>query len=124
MRVLFWSEQFWPTVGGVEIFASRLLPALCERGYEVIVVTSHGSLDLPDRDRYRGIPIFRFPFYQALAERNIAQMMELKRQVIELKRSFHPDLVHLNLTGPSVYFHLQTADAHLAPLASIIASTL
>jgi len=88
MRVLFWSEQFWPTIGGIEVWSSRLLPALSERAYEFIVVTSHGSLDLPDKGRYRGIPIFRFPFCQALAERNIAQMIELKRQATDLNAAF------------------------------------
>lgn len=116
VRVLFWSEQFWPTIGGIEVWSANLLPALRERGYEIIVVTSHGSLDLPDTAQYKGIPIFRFPFWKALLDRNIDQLMELKRQVARLKRSFEPHLVHFNLTGPSVYFHVETAHAHGAPL--------
>jgi hypothetical protein len=52
MRVLFWSEMFWPYIGGVQVLSSKLLPALQQRGYEFTVVTSHGSLDLPDKADY------------------------------------------------------------------------
>jgi glycosyltransferase involved in cell wall biosynthesis len=116
MRVLFWSEFFWPYVGGIEVWSGRLLPALMNRGYEFAVVTSHGSLDLPNAALYEGIPIFRFPFWTALTERKIDQLRELPRQVADLTRRFQPDLIHMNLTGPIVYFYLQTAEAHQAPV--------
>jgi len=32
MRVLFWSEQFWPNIGGIEVWGARLLGALQQRG--------------------------------------------------------------------------------------------
>lgn len=115
-RVLFWSEQFWPNIGGVEVWASRLLPALSKRGYEFIVVTAHSGLDLPDTGTYKGIPIYRFPFRTAFANSDVHLLMELKRRVGQLKRSFAPHLVHLSFTGPSAYFQLLTAHAHPAPL--------
>ena len=31
MRVLFWSELFWPCIGGAEVFATKLILALQER---------------------------------------------------------------------------------------------
>ena len=46
IRVLFWSELFWPYIGGAEIFATKLIPALQERGHEFIVVTRQDSPDL------------------------------------------------------------------------------
>ena len=61
MRALFLVQQFWPYVGGLEVWASRLLPALVERGHEISVVTGHAALRLPDRDRYKGIDILRLP---------------------------------------------------------------
>ena len=67
MRVLFWSELFWPYIGGAEVLASKLLPALRNRGYEFIVVTSQDYLGLPDEGQYEGIPIYRLPFRKALA---------------------------------------------------------
>ena len=47
MRVLIWSELFWPHVGGAEVFTARLCRALGERGHEFAVATSH--VDPPSR---------------------------------------------------------------------------
>ncbi len=115
-RVLFWTEHFWPYVGGVEVWSARLLAALQDRGYAFTVITSHGSLELPDTVEYKGIRILRFPFWKALLGRNMNQLMDLQRQVAEVKRAVKPNLIHINLTGPMTYFHLQTAHAHPAPL--------
>jgi glycogen(starch) synthase len=114
-RVLFWSERFWPAIGGVGISASRLLPALRERGYEFVVVTSRDSIDLPEEDWYRGISVYRFPFWSALASGNVIQIMELRGRVAQLKRMFSPDLIHIGFLGASVAFHLHTIDAHPSP---------
>src|SRR5262245_16842728 len=116
MRVLFWSEFFWPYIGGCEVVSAQLLPALRDRGHEFIVITSHDYLDLPDEAHFVGIPVYRLPFRTAFAKGNVTQLIEARRQVSQLKRSFAPDLVHLNSVGPSGLFHLQTHDAHPAPL--------
>jgi glycogen(starch) synthase len=116
MRVLFWSELFWPYIGGAEIVNAQLLSALRNRGYEFIVVTSHDYLDLPDEAHFEGIPVYRLPFRTALATGNVRQLVEARRQVSRIKRSFAADLVHLNSVGPSGLFHLQTHEAHPAPL--------
>ena len=116
MRVLFWSEQFWPHIGGIQIWGAKLLRALQKHGHEFAVVTSEDGPVLGNQDRYQGIPVYRFPFWEALTSRNPGQLLDIKRAVSALKRTFEPDLVHLNLTGPSIYFHLQTADSYPAPL--------
>jgi glycogen(starch) synthase len=64
---------------------------------------------------YRGIPIWRFPFYKALATGNIEQLTDALQGVAEVKRAFKPDIVHLNLSDPSVFFHLHTVRAHPTP---------
>jgi glycogen(starch) synthase len=124
MRVLYWTELFWPYIGGVEVLAAKLVPALRERGYEVIVVTSHDHLDLPDTGQHRGIPIHRFPFRKALATRDPSQLMEIQKQAVRLKQHFKPDLIHMNYTGPAVYFHLRTAAAYPAPFLFTVRSAL
>ena len=116
MRVLYWTQAFWPHVGGIEVSAVRLLPGLQPRGFQFEVVTSHGSLALPDEDRFDGIPLHRFDFYRALAERRPAQIIALTQRLARLKRDFKPDLIHINFSDPSIFFHLRTAAAHPAPL--------
>ena len=116
MRILFWTELFWPYIGGAEVFAAKLLLALRERGHEFIVVTRQDDPSLPETSSFNGIPVYRFPFYATLLAGNIDQLIKIRRQVIELKRAFAPVLAHINSFGPSVLFHLGTANAHPAPL--------
>jgi glycosyltransferase involved in cell wall biosynthesis len=111
MRVLFLVEQFWPYMGGIQVWAARLLPALVERGWEIVVATSHGPLELPDRDQYKGVQVLRFPFWPSLLSQNVGQVMRVRRQLTDLKASLAPDLIHVNLIGPLAYFHDVTANA-------------
>src|ERR1700693_1860675 len=104
MRVMYWSEYFWPYIGGVEILGTRFLPAMRERGYEFIVVTSHGSLDLPDEAEYQRVPVYRFPFWETLSERDVSRLLHVGKQVTELTRRCKPDLLHTNACVPSLFF--------------------
>jgi len=108
--------MFWPYIGGAEVFATNLLRDLQQRGHETVVVTRQDSLNLPLEDLYRSIPVYRFPFYAAFANRSIDQLTVARRALIKLKRDFAPDLVHIHGFGPSVVFHLDTAQAHPSPL--------
>ena len=115
LRVMMWSELFWPYIGGAEQFGARLIASLQRRGVEFLVVTSHENLDLPDRMAHEGISIRRFPLRRALRERNPRVIHELRNQIRDVKRTFAPDLVHVNAIGPSVLFHLHTQRDCVAP---------
>jgi len=114
MRILFWSETFWPRIGGVENLAARLLPALRRRGHEFVVVTWDNT-KVPHETRYQGIPVYRFPFFSA-GHDSLGSMIENRREVARLKQRFAPDLVHINSYGRSVLFHLNTTSAQPAPV--------
>jgi glycogen synthase len=114
MRVLFWSNLFWPYIGGAEHFGTRLVLALRKRGYEFIILTSHDYLDLPDETNYQGIPIYRLPFLQTLRHGDAGQFLRLCQKVKRLKLTFKPDLIHLNGVGSSTLFHRRTSDVELA----------
>jgi glycogen(starch) synthase len=116
MRVLFWSEQFWPEIGGAQLFAARLLPALRKRGHEFLVVARRNELSLPESASFDGIPVFRIPFYAPLLDGNMDNVFEMQRQVLELKRTFEPALLHINNFGASVFFCLGAVNADPAPL--------
>lgn len=116
MKVLFWSELFWPYLGGVEILAATFLTAMHRRGVEFVVITSHGHLDLPDEGDHAGIPIHRLPFRAALSAGDLPQLLRARRRVADLKRKFAPDLVHMFALGPSALLQLQTAGSMPVPL--------
>lgn len=116
MRVLFWTELFWPVIGGAEIFSSKLVSSLRDRGHEMIVVTRKDTPDAPAEEEYEGITVYRFPFVTAFMDQDLDQVMTLRREVSDLKRNFAPDLVHIHHCGPSSWFHFDTAKAHRARL--------
>ena len=126
MRVLFWSEGFWPIIGGVEVLSTALLRALRARGHEFIVVTIERGFDLPDIGHYDGIPVYRFPFMTAFADANVAQMAEVRQRVARLKRSFAPNLIHLQMLPYSLsgFFHLLTVNVHPSPLLLTLHGTV
>jgi glycogen(starch) synthase len=115
MRILFWSETFWPRIGGVENLAARLLLALRVHGYEFVVVT-WANTKVPDEIRYQDIPVRRFPFFSGGHRDGLRSMIENRREVARLKQQFAPDLVHINSYGRSVLYHLNTTSAHPAPV--------
>ncbi len=114
MRVLFWPGTFWPVIGGIEVHATRLLPALEKRGYEFIVVTTHSSPDHPSEATFNDIPVYRFPFWEG--HNDVDRLMAIRNRIAELKRNFAPDLVHRNGVGIGDFFHLITAKTHPTPL--------
>jgi glycogen(starch) synthase len=115
MRVLFWSLNFWPNIGGIEVLAAKLVPALRDRGHEFLVVAPKSPPELPDEARYHGIPIHRFSFQNTTTPAGIDHLVEIRQKVAKLKRTFAPDLVHINGVGPTDFFHLTTRNAHQAP---------
>jgi glycogen(starch) synthase len=116
MRILFWSEEFWPHIGGAQIFAAKLLPALRQLGHEFLVVTRRDEPILAETDSFGGIPVIRMPFCTTMLDGDIAQLLEVRRQVLALKRRFGPALVHINCFGPSVFFCLGAIQADPTPV--------
>ena len=116
MRVLFWTDVFWPTIGGIEVLSVRLLTALRERGHEFLVVASNVGLDLPEEAEYCGIPIRRFPFTTTASPAGLKQLLKVRQDVARLRQEFAPDLVHVACIAPGAMFELETAKAHPAPL--------
>ena len=109
MRVLFWTEGFWPQIGGLEVLSARLLQGLQARGHEFVVVTASVTATADAGDApYLGIPVHRYPFHRALQDRDLPRIAAIRRQIERLKREFRPDLVHLNVAGPGIFFHLRT----------------
>lgn len=116
MHVLFWSEYYWPYIGGPEVMASRLLPALRTRGFQFTVITSQHQLDLSAVAEYEGIRIVRIPFRKAIEDGDVDALDGVIRRVVRIKRQERPDLIHLNGIGSSALFQLMTRGACPAPL--------
>ena len=115
MKILYWTPEFYPEIGGIEELSRQVMPAFQKRGYEFLVVTSHGRQRLPDLTDFNGIPVYRFYFREALGKRGPKKIIMCQKQIAQLKKSFNPDLVHFHFGDPYGYFHVTTASAHPAP---------
>lgn len=114
-RILYWTEVFFPYTGGTEVLAGALLEGLGRRGYQFTVVTDRGERALPALDTHEGIPVHRFPFREAVLDRDVARIVEIRRGLAALKAEVAPALVHVNAVGPSLFFHLQATRAARVP---------
>jgi glycogen synthase len=116
MRILVWSEDYWPRIGGIEVLTTRLVGTLKERGHDVLVITRRDGDQLSDETRFGGVLTYHFPFWPALTERNVDRMTQIARRVAEIRRAFQPDLVHMHSIRPGSIFYQLTAATHPAPL--------
>ena len=115
MKVLFWSEFFWPYIGGSEVFATNLLTGLLHRGHEFLVFATHVDPRLPDKYEFMNIPVHLFPFRKAIEHHDIDQITAICEQISKLKREYNQDLIHMNSTGPIDIFHHLTEKAKPTP---------
>ena len=118
VRLLYWTEFFWPTIGGIETYAAQFIPALRKRGYEVAVITTH-QYDYPEEETVDGTTIYRLPFHEVLRARDPEGFIKLRRQVEAVWNDFAPDVIHANLCGPSIAMHLETN--RRSPVPTVIA---
>jgi glycogen(starch) synthase len=114
VRVLLWSELYWPHVGGAEVFARDLIAALSARGHSFAIVTSMTPEAAATEDVVDGVPVYRFPFRSWQGGRLEAFRASLSG-VAALKSRLRPDLVHVNAVGPSALFHLRTRSSSAVP---------
>lgn len=118
VRLLYWTEFHWPTIGGVETYALQFIPALRERGYEIAVITTRQH-DYPEEEIHDGTTIHRLPFHDVLRARDPEAFIKLRRQVEAVRNDFAPDIIHANLYGPSIALHLETN--RRSPVPTVIA---
>ena len=116
MKILYISSMFWPDIGGMETLAMNSLPLFQERGHHILFLTSTSSLAPDPVGNYKGIEIRRFPMVESFRDKNILNLIKIKRDVAKLKKEFLPDLIHLNFGGlPVEFFHHETRSACNAP---------
>ncbi|MEI8104284.1 MAG: glycosyltransferase family 4 protein [Actinomycetes bacterium] len=115
MRAIYFVERFWPHIGGVEVLSAHLLPALAARGIELTVITSRDGDTLPEREIVNGIDVWRFRMIDALRDRDLDAIVDIRSRITTLRRELQPDLTHMVFTGATTYFALTTLEADPTP---------
>lgn len=113
-RVLFWCDNFWPRIGGVEVLAAQHIEALTRRGYDFAIIADLHT-DLQAESTFHGVPVHRLPFADAFVSRDAEMCVAVRRSVADIKRDFRADVVHVFFVNVGVLFHGMTAASHPAP---------
>jgi glycosyltransferase involved in cell wall biosynthesis len=108
LRLMLWSDTYWPNIGGIEVLSEQLVQNLVARGVEVVVVTSNQTDVSRDIEMHRGAAVHRFPFRDALSGARSDLWKSIIQDVSALKSRFRPDIVHVNVPAPSTIFHMLT----------------
>lgn len=118
IRLLYWTEFFLPTIGGVETLAAQVIPVLKTRGYDVTVVTTR-QLDYAAHEVIDGTEVHRLPFHDVLRSRDPEAFISLRRRIAAIRNEVAPDLIHANLYGPSIALHLESN--RRSPIPTVVA---
>jgi glycogen(starch) synthase len=94
MKILFWTDGFWPRLGGIETQGFEFIKAMQERGHEFRVV-AHLDQGLKREEIYRNIPIRRFDFSAIIEKRDLSLFQSIQTYL----ESIQPDIIHLNATS-------------------------
>lgn len=118
MRVLWWTHDFWPSIGGIQVIGAELIRGLQDRGLALSIV-AQGDEGLPSDDDFHGIPLARFPFHSVLASRDVEAVTGLVARLRAHVKTFRPDLVHLHcLTYPAFFCERVLADGSIPLLVT------
>jgi glycogen(starch) synthase len=108
LRILFFNNEYWPHLGGVEVLTRNFARALRDRGHTVAIIANLSSPDQLPASEVEGLHVHRFAFNRALSMRDSAEIASLTAKIDALKREFQPDIVHVNFPATAAFFHLQS----------------
>jgi glycosyltransferase involved in cell wall biosynthesis len=124
MRILTFTPQFPPSVGGLESLTADLVVDLAGRGHHVEVVTSSEPGDLPASDDWHGVPVHRLALHSPLVRNDLRRIAGIRRDFAALKRSVDPDVLHVHLADASVLYHVLTEHDHPVPTVLTVHSSV
>src|SRR5579872_1285213 len=96
MRVLFVTDQYAPTPGGISVVVQRLAYELATRGHTVAVIAPSQSLKFY-REEQNGITIYRVQSFllHKLKKVRYSPAFLYQKKIAQILQIFHPDIVHL-----------------------------
>ncbi len=116
MRIVLWSDPFWPSIGGVERLVVPLVRALSDRGHDVLVITNQRKAESAPELDLGTARVVRLDMVGALDRRDPAEILGIQSQVARAIREFEPQVVHLFAAMLSAYFYARIARRIRCPI--------
>ncbi len=96
MNILFWTDGFWPRIGGMETQGFLFAKAMQERGHSCLVLAQKDGLEGKDEEVHQGISIRRFAFQNIILNRGPSDLGVMRKYLEWVLQVFQPDVVHVN----------------------------
>ncbi len=117
MNILFWTDGFWPRIGGIETQAVQYIQEMRKKGHRFSIVAQKDYPDWKGEDDYEGTPIRRFDFNRLVVAGDLKQFRPISNYLEAVRKEFRPDIVHLNISAVwSAFFFLLFEGAFQAPI--------
>ena len=97
MRILFWTNGFWPRIGGMETQALQFIKNLQKKDYQYLVLAQKDHPTWKEDETYQDISIRRFDYDEMIATRNPKNLRLFKETLEWIEKEFQPKLLHLNV---------------------------
>lgn len=96
MRIVLWSSNYFPCIGGLERLVHDLAVGLKGSGHSVMVVTDASQKSQIVRENFEGIPILRLPFTTAIGNKNLSSIKSILQTLDRVLIEFKPDVVNVH----------------------------
>ncbi len=118
MRILFWSENYAPQIGGVEVLARATALGLTRRGHECHIITNLIHRDQPGRESDEGIVVHRLPLRQSVISRDLRALHAVRSAIARVREEVKPDAEQMYFTGAFLRFQTMPTP-HTAPCLAV-----
>jgi glycosyltransferase involved in cell wall biosynthesis len=96
MNILFWTDGFWPRIGGMETQGFLFVKAMQERGHSCLVLAQKDDPFWKDEEVHQGISIKRFDFQNIILNRGPNNLGVIRKYLEWVLQVFRPDVIHVN----------------------------
>jgi glycogen(starch) synthase len=104
MNILYWTDGFWPRLGGIEVQSIHFIRHMQQFGHRFFVVAQQDYPSWPADEVYQNVQIHRADFTSMVLGKNFLGYRKLSNTLENIKNSFKPDLVHLHCcSGPTAF---------------------
>lgn len=93
MRILFWTDGFWPRLGGIETAGLEFVLGMQARGHEILVIAQK---DTPHEPTYPGLTIKRFDFALIATKRDLQFLRPIEATIEWALKEFRAETILLN----------------------------
>jgi glycogen(starch) synthase len=121
MKIALIPSAFHPSLGGVEELSRQLAHALKRRGHEVIVISDRWPRDLPEKETFEGLQLFRVPMrcpYPSQKAKLTFTFTEgaVRKKMRQIIGDFGADVMHIQCISPNGHYSLDCSQKLKIPL--------